>query len=99
MEDYETYLAEKGFSAHTVDSYLFAVRQLSDRVGCEPSNESLMEHKDWLAAHFAHSASRRYRFRDAPISCARPADGLSRMAPIATSPPRASSRSPSTNGW
>ena len=53
MEDYETYLAEKGFSAHTVDSYLFAVRQLSDRVGCEPSNESLMEHKDWLAAHFA----------------------------------------------
>lgn len=53
MEDYEIYLVENGFSVHTVDSYLFAVRQLGDRVGCEPSNESLLEHKDWLAAHFA----------------------------------------------
>lgn len=52
MEDYKTYLAEKGFSAHTVDSYLFAIRQLHEKVG-QPSNENLLDHKDWLAAHFA----------------------------------------------
>ena len=53
MEEYKTHLVEKGFSAHTVDSYLFAVRQLFDKVGCDPSNENLLEHKDWLSAHFA----------------------------------------------
>jgi len=53
MEDYKTYLVEKGFSAHTVDSYLFAIRQLHKRLGCDFNNESLLGHKDWLAAHFA----------------------------------------------
>lgn len=53
MEDYKNYLAEKGFSAHTVDSYLFAIRQLHEKVGSQPNNESLLGHKDWLAAHFA----------------------------------------------
>ena len=53
MEDYKTYLVEKGFSTHTVDSYLFAVRQLHEKVGDQPTNENLLGHKDWLAAHFA----------------------------------------------
>jgi len=53
MEDYKTYLVEKGFSAHTVDSYLFAIRQLHEKVGGKPSNEDLLGHKDWLAANFA----------------------------------------------
>ena len=53
MEGYNTYLIEKGFSAHTIDSYLFAIRQLHEKIGGEPSNENLLDHKDWLAAHFA----------------------------------------------
>lgn len=53
MENYKTYLLEKGFSTHTVDSYLFAVRQLQKEVGCTPNNESLLEYKDWLSSHFA----------------------------------------------
>lgn len=53
MEDYKTYLVEKGFSAHTVDSYLFAIRQLHERVGAQSNNENLLGHKDWLAAHLA----------------------------------------------
>ena len=53
MEDYKNYLVEKGFSAHTVDSYLYAIRQMHDRLGDEPSSENLLAHKDWLAAHYA----------------------------------------------
>lgn len=39
MEDYKIYLVEKGFSVHTVDSYLFAIRQMNDRLGDEPTND------------------------------------------------------------
>lgn len=53
MEDYRAYLAEKGFSTHTVDSYLFAVRQMRERIGKKPTSEELLDYKDWLAAHFA----------------------------------------------
>lgn len=53
MEDYGTYLLEKGFSANTIGSYLFAIRQLHEKVGHKPNNEELLEHKDWLATHFA----------------------------------------------
>jgi len=53
MEDYKTYLVEKGFTSHTVDSYLFAIRQLRERLGDELTSENLLAHKDWLAAHFA----------------------------------------------
>ena len=53
MEDYATYLVEKGFSAHTVDSYLFAIQQMTERLGNELSNMELLAHKDWLAAQFA----------------------------------------------
>ena len=53
MEEYKTFLFEKGFSTYTVDSYLFAVRQLSGRLEAIMTNEALLAHKDWLAAHFA----------------------------------------------
>lgn len=53
MEDYKTHLVIKGFSNHTIDSYLYAVRQLHERMGYNPSNEDLLCHKDWLAAHYA----------------------------------------------
>lgn len=53
MEDYKAHLIEKGFSTHTVESYLFATRQLIERVGITPTNEALLAHRDWLAAHFS----------------------------------------------
>lgn len=53
MEDYRTHLVEKGFSTHTIDSYLFTIRQLHERIGFDLSNDDLLGHKDWLAAHFA----------------------------------------------
>lgn len=53
MEDYKTCLVEKGFSSHTVDSYLYALRQMKEKIGDEPTNEELLGHKDWLATHFA----------------------------------------------
>ena len=53
MEEYKAYLAEKGFSTHTVDSYTFAVRQMRERICDNLTNANLLEHKDWLSAHFA----------------------------------------------
>ena len=53
MEDYRAHLVEKGFSTHSIDSYLFAICQLREKFGVQPSNEGLLEHKDWLVAHFA----------------------------------------------
>lgn len=53
MEDYSKHLSDKGFSRHTIDSYLYAIRQMSNRVGLAPTNEDLLNHKDWLASNFA----------------------------------------------
>lgn len=53
MKDYRAYLMGKGFFTHTVDSHLFAIRQMRERIGEEPTSEDLLNHKDWLAAHFA----------------------------------------------
>lgn len=53
MKDFKIYLLEKGFSDHTVDSYLFSVKQLHNRIGNEVHNDALLEHKDWLASCFA----------------------------------------------
>lgn len=53
MKKYEIQLSEKGFSPHTIQSYLFAVRQMSVRIGEHPSNSKLLEHKDWLVASFS----------------------------------------------
>lgn len=52
MGDYRTYLVEKDFSANTIDSYLFAIRQLHERLGTKLTNETLLAHKDWLASHY-----------------------------------------------
>lgn len=53
MDKYKKHLAEKGFSKNTIDSYLFAVRQLQERLEDDWSNQELLEHKDWLTATFA----------------------------------------------
>ena len=53
MEDYSKDLVNKGFSRHTIDSYLYAIRQMNNRVGLAPTNEDLLNHKDWLASNFA----------------------------------------------
>lgn len=53
MEDFKRHLLDHGFSNHTVDSYLYAAKQLKDRVGGTLSNDSLLAHKDWLASCYA----------------------------------------------
>lgn len=53
MKKYEILLTEKGFSPHTVQSYLFAIRQMHARIGEHPANSSLLDHKDWLVSNFS----------------------------------------------
>lgn len=53
MEEYKAHLFDCGFSDHTVESYLYAVRQLENRMRNGLSNEALLAHKDWLASRFA----------------------------------------------
>lgn len=53
MEDFKRYLLDRDFSNHTVESYLYAAKQLEDRVSVGLSNESLLAHKDWLASCYA----------------------------------------------
>lgn len=53
MEDFKRHLLDCGFSGHTVESYLYAAKQLEDRVSGGLSNESLLAHKDWLASRYA----------------------------------------------
>lgn len=53
MEDFKAHLLGCGFSVHTVESYLYAARQLEDRIRDGLSNEALLTHKDWLASQFA----------------------------------------------
>lgn len=60
MDKYKKHLAEKGFSKNTIDSYLFAVRQLQERLEEDWSNQELLEHKDWLTATFVSSNLSRY---------------------------------------
>lgn len=52
MEDFQHHLREMGFSDNTISSYQYAIKQLREREH-NLSNESLLLHKDWLAAHFA----------------------------------------------
>lgn len=52
MEEFIHYLQGKGYAKNTVDLYAYASAQLEDRVE-EISNETLLEHKDWLIASFA----------------------------------------------
>lgn len=53
MEDFKAYLFDCGFSNHTVESYLYAAKQLENRMCGGLSNEALLEHKDWLASRYA----------------------------------------------
>ncbi len=53
MEDFKAHLLGCGFSVHTVESYLYAARQLESRIRDGLSNEALLAHKDWLASQFA----------------------------------------------
>ena len=52
MEEFERHLRCKGYSQNTVASYLFAARQLRERVDAL-TNESLLAHKDWLIGAYA----------------------------------------------
>ena len=53
MEDYKTHLTQKGFSVHTIESYLYAIRQMESRIGNNPKSSDLLDHKDWLSARYA----------------------------------------------
>ena len=53
MDKYRNYLLRKGFSENTINSYLFAVRQLRERLGNAWTDQELLNHKDWLATTFA----------------------------------------------
>lgn len=53
MRDYKAYLIKKDFSVHTINSYIYAIRQMKDRIGVIPSSVDLLEHKEWLVGHFA----------------------------------------------
>ncbi|MBM6943559.1 tyrosine-type recombinase/integrase [Collinsella intestinalis] len=53
MEDFKAHLFDCGFSNHTVESYLYAAKQLENRMRDELSNEALLAHKDWLASRYA----------------------------------------------
>lgn len=53
MDKYRNYLLGKGFSENTINSYLFAVRQLRERLGNAWTDQELLNHKDWLATTFA----------------------------------------------
>lgn len=53
MEDFKAHLLGCGFSIHTVESYLYAARQLENRMRDGLSNEALLAHKDWLSSQFA----------------------------------------------
>ncbi len=53
MRDYKAYLIKKDFSIHTIDAYIYAIQQMKERIGVTPSSADLLEHKEWLIAHFA----------------------------------------------
>ena len=52
MKEFKQYLQEKGYSANTIDSYIFANSQLLSKVS-SITNQSLLNHKDWLVTSYA----------------------------------------------
>lgn len=52
MEDYEAYLRSIEFSGNSIRSYLYAVKQMRERLG-SLSDEGLLAHKDWLVATYS----------------------------------------------
>lgn len=52
MEQFTDYLLLKGYAKNTVDSYVFAAKQLIARCTAL-TDRSLLEHKEWLVSSFA----------------------------------------------
>ena len=52
MEGYERHLRDQGFSDNSIRSYLYAAKQLNERLETL-SNEGLIAHKDWLIATYS----------------------------------------------
>ena len=52
MEGFERHLHRRGYSTNTVTSYVFAARQLCERIDAL-SDEALLMHKDWLIGTYA----------------------------------------------
>ncbi|WP_302754857.1 tyrosine-type recombinase/integrase [Collinsella intestinalis] len=52
MEQFTNYLLLKGYANNTVDSYVFAAKQLITRY-TTLTDRSLLEHKEWLVSSFA----------------------------------------------
>lgn len=52
MEQFGDHLLLKGYSTNTVESYLFAARQLKSKT-VNLSDQSLLDHKEWLVSSFA----------------------------------------------
>lgn len=51
--DYNSWLSDKGLSEHTRDSYLFALRQYTERYGDKFSRKNLNDYKLWLLDNFS----------------------------------------------
>ena len=52
MEQFANYLLLKGYARNTIDSYVFAAKQLTTRCAT-PTDQSLLEHKERLVSSFA----------------------------------------------
>lgn len=52
MKEFADYLQSRGFAQNTIDSYVFASRQLISKVAVI-TDQNLLSHKDWLLASFA----------------------------------------------
>ena len=52
MKDFIDYLEGRGYASNTINLYVYAITQLSERVP-KVTNQALLEHKDWLVATFA----------------------------------------------
>ena len=52
MKDFIDHLEGRGYASNTINLYVYAITQLSERVP-KVTNQALLEHKDWLVATFA----------------------------------------------
>lgn len=52
MKRFADYLLIKGYAKNTIDSYIFAARQLKAKCACI-TDQSLLNHKEWLVSSFA----------------------------------------------
>ena len=52
MKAFEEYLCAREYAPNTIASYLYAAKQLEQKATII-SNQSLLEHKEWLVSSFA----------------------------------------------